>query len=246
MYSRGLRWQGHGFLFSSHAIRKDRMGRKITAIETQKRNKDRVSIYLDGEYAFGLARIVAAWLQVGQELSDEKIAELAAVDGHEMAYTRALRLLNQQDRSESQIRLHLQCQGIPDEIVNEVIERLVRAGLVNDERYAQNWVDNRNEFRPRSRRALAYELKLKGVSKEIADQALSRVDEDQLAYQAARKQARKLQHLPQPEYRQKMLSFLARRGFSYETSAPIADQVWAEDHVDDESKDFETTDEVNR
>ena len=246
MYSRGLRWQGHGFLFSSLAIRIDRMGRKITAIETQKRNKGRVSIYLDGEYSFGLARIVAAWLQVGQELSEEKIAELTAADGHELAYTRALRLLNQQDRSESQIRLHLQRQGIADEIVNEVIERLVRAGLVNDERYAQNWVDNRNEFRPRSRRALAYELKLKGISREAAEQALGQLDEDQLAYQAARKQARKLNRLPQPEFRQKMLSFLARRGFSYETSAPITDQVWAEEHVDDEFKDFETTDEVNR
>ncbi|OGO28661.1 MAG: hypothetical protein A2W33_04115 [Chloroflexi bacterium RBG_16_52_11] len=222
------------------------MGRKITAIETQKRNKDRVSIYLDGEYSFGLARIVAAWLQVGQELSEEKIAELTTADGHELAYTRALRLLNQQDRSESQIRLHLQRQGIADEIVNEVIERLVRAGLVNDERYAQNWVDNRNEFRPRSRRALAYELKLKGISREAAEQALGQLDEDQLAYQAARKQARKLNRLPQPEFRQKMLSFLARRGFSYETSAPITDQVWAEEHVDDEFKDFETTDEVNR
>jgi len=220
------------------------MGRKITAIETQKRNKDRVSIYLDGEYAFGLARIVAAWLQVGQELNEEKITELTAADGHEVAYARALRLLKQQDRSESEIRQHLQRQDIPVETVNEVIERLRRAGLVDDERYARNWVDNRSEFRPRSRRALAYELKLKGISKETTDQALSELDEDQLAYQAAKKQARKLQQLPWPEYRKKMLSFLARRGFSYETSAPITSRVWAELHTDDENTEIETY-EVN-
>ena len=220
------------------------MGRKITTIETQKRNKDRVSIYLDGEYAFGLARIVAAWLQVGQEISEEKIVELTAADGHEAAYTRALRLLNQQDRSERDIRQHLHRQGIADDVVNEVIERLARSGLVNDERYALNWVDNRSEFRPRSRRALAYELKLKGISQEAADRALSQVDEDQLAYQAARKQVRKLGQLPWPEFRQKMLSFLARRGFSYETSAPVADRVWAELHADDENSEIETY-EVN-
>jgi len=47
--------------------------REITGIKVQKRNPDRVSIYLDGEYAFGLSRIVAAWLYTGQRLSDEKI-----------------------------------------------------------------------------------------------------------------------------------------------------------------------------
>ena len=53
------------------------MGKTVSAIIAQKRNKDRVSVYLDGEYAFGLsACIVAAWLQVGQELSEEKIQQV--------------------------------------------------------------------------------------------------------------------------------------------------------------------------
>ena len=51
---------------------------KITGLKLQKRNNDRVNVYLDGEFAFGLSRIVAAWLRTGQELSDEKIAELKA------------------------------------------------------------------------------------------------------------------------------------------------------------------------
>jgi regulatory protein len=66
------------------------MGRTVTAIKAQKRNKDRVSVYLDGEYAFGLARIVAAWLHVGQELSEEKIVLLTSQDEVEAAYARSL------------------------------------------------------------------------------------------------------------------------------------------------------------
>jgi hypothetical protein len=62
------------------------MERKITAIAIQKRNRERVNIYLDGEYAFGLARIVAAWLQVGQFLSEEKIVDLQSEDGQESVY----------------------------------------------------------------------------------------------------------------------------------------------------------------
>ena len=47
--------------------------KKITGIQAQKRSPNRVNIYLDGEYAFGLAQIVAAWLRVGQELDEKKI-----------------------------------------------------------------------------------------------------------------------------------------------------------------------------
>ena len=69
------------------------MSKTITAIKVQKKNQDRVNIYLDGEFAFGLARIVAAWLRVGQELEDSKIDQLQAEDEHEKAYQRALNLL---------------------------------------------------------------------------------------------------------------------------------------------------------
>ena len=60
--------------------------KKITAIEVQKRSPNRVNIHLDGEFAFGLARIVAAWLRVGQDLSEEKIEQLQADDARERAY----------------------------------------------------------------------------------------------------------------------------------------------------------------
>ena len=57
--------------------------KKITAIVVQKRSPNRVNIYLDGEFAFGLARIVAAWLRTGQELSEEKIEQLQAEEARE-------------------------------------------------------------------------------------------------------------------------------------------------------------------
>jgi len=59
---------------------------KITAIEPQQKNSQRVNVYLDGEFAFGLASILAAWLKVGQELSEEKIASLKTDDESEITY----------------------------------------------------------------------------------------------------------------------------------------------------------------
>ncbi len=70
------------------------MVRKITALTHQKRNHRRVNVFLDGEFAFGLANIVAAWLKVGIDLSEEKITELLAADEREVLYQRALHLLS--------------------------------------------------------------------------------------------------------------------------------------------------------
>lgn len=207
-----------------------KMKRKITALKVQKRNRQRVNVYLDGEFAFGLARIVAAWLAVGQELDEQKIAQLKAEDVQEVAYQRALKLIGYRMRTESEIREKIGALGFTEEEIDTVIERLRHSGLVNDDHFAEQWIENRTEFRPRSKRALAYELRRKGVSEETIGRALeaSSVDEDELAYQAAQKQYRKYQELEWPEFRGKLGSFLARRGFSYPVIAPVVERVWAE------------------
>ncbi len=91
------------------------MIRRITALKLQKHNHQRVNVYLDGEYAFGLTRIVAAWLAVGTELAEEKIAQLQAEDGREMAYQRALNLINFRPRTEVEIRQNLRRHNLEEE-----------------------------------------------------------------------------------------------------------------------------------
>jgi regulatory protein len=207
-----------------------KMEHKITALTLQKRNRQRVNVYLDGEFAFGLARILAAWMQVGQTLSDEKIAQLKASDERETAYQRAINFLNYRPRTEGEIRQNLQKHGVPDDVLEEVIQRLLRAGLLDDRRFADAWVENRADLHPRSRRALAFELKQRGVEQQVIQRSLEQVDDDQAAYQAAQRQSRKLQELDWQDFRKKMYGFLARRGFDYETSAPVVKRVWDETH----------------
>ncbi len=211
------------------------MGKKITALKAQKRNHQRVSVFLDGEYAFGLSRIVAAWLQVGQELSDEKIEELKDQDDLEVAYQKAIKLISYRIRSESEIRRYLQDQGIPFETIEEISVRLKRNGMVDDLNFARVWVENRNEFRPRSHRMLGIELQRKGIPQEIISQIIEETPPDDiLAYNAAQKQVRRYKRLEWDDFRRKLTSFLARRGFSYETTKPIVNQVWAELKPDDQ------------
>jgi regulatory protein len=203
-------------------------GGKVTALRIQKHHPNRVNVYLDNEFSFGLSRITAAWLQVGQELSSSKIAKLQADDQREVAYMQALRFLDYRPRSRAEVRRNLEKHAIPAEVINDVFKRLERSGLVNDERFAQDWVENRSEFRPRSRRALASELHQRGLDDSAIKKALEGLNEEALAYQAAMKQARRFEGMQLRDFNNKLGSFLARRGFSYEIIKHVVAKVWNE------------------
>ena len=206
--------------------------RKITAIEAQKRAPNRVNIHLDGEFAFGLSRIVAAWLRVGQELGEEKIKRLQDEDAQERAFQQAMLFLSYRARSEAEIRQNLRKHEIPEDVIGLTLERLRQDGLANDGQFARTWVENRSTFRPRSRRLLALELRQKGLKEEAVASAVEAVDDNALAYEAALKRAPRFKDLEWIEFRKKLSGFLARRGFSYPVIAPVVTRVWNETHKD--------------
>jgi len=205
--------------------------RKITAIEPQKKNPSRVNIYLDDAFAFGLAKIVAAWLSVGQALPEEKIAALQSEDAKEMAMQRALHFLSYRPRSVEEVRKNLRKHEISEAVIDDAVERLQRNGLLGDAAFAQAWVENRSTFRPRGKRALQMELRQKGLADDLIQETLNEtVNEEALALEAARKYVRKLSGLDWQEFRKKLGGFLARRGFGYDVIAPVLRQVWTETH----------------
>ena len=210
------------------------MVQRITAIEPQQKNLQRVNIYLDGEFAFGLAVVVAAWLRVGQELGEERIASLKTQDEREIVYQKALHFLSYRPRSSAEVRQNLSKRGISEALIEDILNRLQNTGLVNDETFAQAWVENRNTFRPRGKTALRMELRRKGLSNEIVQSVLdTQVNDAALALEAARRYARRLSGLEWPEFRQKLSGFLARRGFLYTTLASVVSQVWKETQTAD-------------
>jgi len=208
---------------------------KITALRVQKRNPDRVNVYLDGEFAFGLARIVAAWLKVGAELSDAKIAALQAQDASEVAYQQALNFISYRPRSESEVRKKLIEKGAHQDVVEAVVSRLIKAQILGDDQFAKTWVDNRSTFRPRSHSMLRYELRQKGVEESFIQQALTEAgDESGLAYQAGTQYSRRLAGFDWELFRKRLSAYLGRRGFSYGTIAPVVRKIWEESHSEDQ------------
>ncbi len=119
-------------------------------------------------------------------------------------------------------------------MIEETLERLRKERLADDSQFARVWVENRNTFRPRSRRALSMELRQKGIAEDAIQSALQGVDEESLAYEAARKRVNRLQGLTWDEYRKKLSEYLARRGFPYVIIASTVGRLWNETHAGQE------------
>ena len=207
------------------------MGGTITALHTQKRNPERVNVYLDGEYAFGLPAIVAAKLHVGQHLTDAEIEALRERDAVEKAYERALRFLSPRPRSTAEVRWHLQRKKVPSPVIDAVVERLTRAGLLDDTAFARYWVEQRETFRPRGAAALRHELLQKGVERDVIEGVLRDLDEVSSAYRAARRQVSRYHHLDRATFYRRMAGYLQRRGFRYEVIREVTTRVWRESHA---------------
>jgi regulatory protein len=208
------------------------MGR-ITAIKPQKRNPQRVNLYMDDEYRCALYLISVAWLRIGQELDDDQLAALLEKDGREAAMQQAMRLLERRERTTQEIERKLRERGFAEELIAQVMARLQETGLVNDARFAQRFVESREHSRPRSRRALSVELRQRGLNDELIGDAVDAVDDEGAAYRVALKQSRKLHALEWLEFRQKLSAFLARRGFDYEIIASVVRRVWLEENPEE-------------
>lgn len=200
----------------------------ITALKLQKKNKERVNVYLDGRYAFSLAAIEAAKLKRGQPLSDQEIEDLLGRDSFQKTYNQVLRFLSYRPRSEAEVRRYLRDKKVSPSIEAEVVERLTAAGLLDDQAFARYWVEKRESFNPRGLYALRHELRQKGLSEEIIALALEDVDEEESAYRALVNRARRMSPLDRQSFRKKLSPFLRRRGFSYEVINTALDRAWRE------------------
>jgi regulatory protein len=220
------------------------MEREITAIKAQKRNQQRVSIYLDGEFAFGLSRYVAAWLKPGRKLSTADIERLQQEDTYEIAFQKALQFINHRPRSVEETRRRLLEKGFCEEVVTVTLDKLIEKRWLNDLDFARQWIENRNTFRPRSHRLLAYELRLKGVADDDITQALENhgSDENTLAYQAGIKKAQGCRGEAKLDFQKKVGGYLSRRGFHYGIVKPTVERLWeafaapGSERVDDDTK----------
>lgn len=216
---------------------------KITDINQQKNNPKRVNIFIDREFAFGISFDLRYGnkLEIGKNISEKQIQLIIRLDQIERLFNKALKFLSYRPRSEKEIRDHLLRKGrligiekSEDEkeqyekSVNLVIKKLKGIGQINDNEFANWWVEQRKKFKMRGNRLIKMELLQKGVDKELIDEKLNRENKDEdlsLAEKVALKKVASYKRLDKNEFRIKMGQFLARRGFEWGVIKKVVDTL---------------------
>jgi regulatory protein len=206
---------------------------RITAIERQHRDPDRVSVFLDGAFAFALPVLVAAehGFHIGDELTAEQIDRFKALDEQAKAVSAALNLIARRPRSEREVRDRLKRKGFPDAAIDAAVAKLADRCYLDDAAFARFWIENREANKPRGRRLLAQELRLKGVDRETIRQTIaeSEIDEAAAALALARAKLRTYGALDPTVARRRLGAFLVRRGYGYDVVKLVLDRLFGED-----------------
>ncbi|MGW6403789.1 recombination regulator RecX [Streptomyces sp. NPDC055134] len=137
-------------------------------------------------------------------------------DPAERARGICLRLLTGQPRTRKQLADALAKRDIPDEVAEEVLSRFEEVGLINDGAFADAWVESRHHGRGLARRALARELRTKGVDSVVIDEAVGQLDSEQEEETARELVARKLRStrgLDRDKRLRRLAGMLARKGY---------------------------------
>jgi regulatory protein len=149
-----------------------------------------------------------------------------AVEGDPVSVGReiCLRALTAAPRTRADLAQAMRRQRIPEEAAAEVLSRLTDAGLIDDQAFADAWVSSRHDGRGLARRALAGELRRRGVDDELVRAALSQVDDEDEVMAAAALVARRLpatSGLPTPARVRRLSAMLARKGYSGGVAAKV-------------------------
>src|SRR3954470_15509654 len=137
-------------------------------------------------------------------------------DPESVARAIVLRQLTMAPRSRAQLVDKLAERGAPDEVARQVLDRFERVGLVDDAAFAEGWVRSRHQTRGLSRRALAHELRSKGIDDETAEEALEQLDgndERRAAEQLVARRLGSVRGLPRERQVSRLAGLLARKGY---------------------------------
>ncbi|WP_037888985.1 recombination regulator RecX [Streptomyces sp. Tu 6176] len=177
----------------------------------------------------------------GAPVADGDISSPRAEQGEspgdpvERARAICLRQLTGTPRTRRQLADALRKREIPDEVAEEVLSRFEEVGLIDDGAFADAWVESRHHGRGLARRALAQELRTKGVDTALIDEAVGRLDAEQEEATARELIARKLRStrgLDRDKRMRRLAGMLARKGYSQGLALRLVRQALEEEGED--------------
>lgn len=205
----------------------------VTRLVAQQHDPDRVSVYLDGDFAFGLHRdlVLDRGLRKGQTLDVATQEALLADDARLRARAAALAYLVSRARTRREVADRLRRDDVPETVVDEVLAWLSERGYLDDDAYARQYAESRRRAQGLGPQRIRQELRRRGIDADTAGEAVGETfdDPDATADDAlavARKRLPTLLREPDARKRtRKLYDYLARRGFDGDTVRRVLDAL---------------------
>ena len=203
---------------------------EITALKQQVRNSARTSVFIDGEFAFGVHAdlVVSEGLYVGQRLSESDLNTLLCGEKVLRGRSTALRYLAYAPRTEHQVRQRLTQEGVTKNELDDIITDLYELGYIDDRRYAVEYAVARFRNKGYGPDRILRELVEDGVSHDYVTEAITAAASSDMYIVSAKKLAEKFRDRVQgtlPERKKKLTAYLVRRGYEYTLSKELAHEV---------------------
>ena len=193
---------------------------KITALQPQKRNKRRVSVFLDGTFLFGLSSetVGALGLRVGREVDRAELDRIAHEEQLHAARQYAFLLLSYKARTTSELTQRLTRKGFSPDIVYHTLQRLAELKMVDDAGFAKRFAEDRIAIGHKGKWRVRGELLKRGIDRKQIDAAMEQApDETAAAREVAEKYLSRNKRLEPVVLKRRLYALLARRGFSLDT-----------------------------
>jgi len=196
----------------------------ITDIEPQK-NKNRVNIYLDDEFAFGLDREISYKyrLYIGQEIEKKFIEKILKTDERNKVINSALGYLSYRQRSQQEVFQKLRSKDYSHEDIEFAINYCIERNYINDIEFARSFIHDKSKLNKYGSVRIKYDLIKKGVDKSIIDQVLQADFEEEYstALEVAEKKLASYRSDDKNSQYRKLGGFLQRRGYPYDVVSKV-------------------------
>lgn len=208
----------------------------ITKIEAQKKNDDRVNIYVNDEFFIAIfTELVYTFnLKKGMTIEEENLKHILNEEMYMKAKNKALNILAKADQSEKKIREKLS-SDFEDDTIDMVIEFLKKNNFINDDILAQKIVNTNINLNRCGKNRIKQNLYNKGIDKQSIDEAISDIDTDvefENAMYLAKKRYNRIKKEDKRKIYQKISQHLAYKGFSYDIIKRVLDKLLNSDECD--------------
>ena len=199
---------------------------KITDIQPQKKNMERMSIFVDNKFEFGLSAVDVAFfkLKIGDEIAQERYDYIIEHVIFGKARDRAFKYLGFKARSEREMKKKLEEYDFSEDMIFRVLELLKRYNYINDEAFAKSYVKDRVHLKRYGKLKIQYELHEKGIDESIIASCLEDIPLNELE-NALQYIHKKSKDLSDQKERNRIYNALLRRGFSHEVIKQSFDTI---------------------